>query len=243
VIKIGLLAEGEAELGPSVPYLKPENGGQVIAPTQEGALHTLIRRELLAAGLPDCQFVHRHPNFKEISKGKVHTGHGVLDTKYLAQTVVAWQPHEIDMVIILVDADYELEKRTKDLAQALATIAANHINANDQRILNRHAGGLAIKNFDTWLLADSDKITAWLQVALPADLPQNLETLPGNAKEILENAVGQSMYTPTHAGNGSRELKARWELARLVDLERIKERCPQGYGKFMMTVCAVARGL
>jgi hypothetical protein len=45
-IRIGLIAEGEAELGSSVPYLKPEEGGKIINREQEGALHTLIRRKL-----------------------------------------------------------------------------------------------------------------------------------------------------------------------------------------------------
>ncbi len=61
-LRIGLLAEGEAELGPSVPYLKPEEGGKPIDPTQEGALHILIRRELARIDIPDCQFIHRHPS-------------------------------------------------------------------------------------------------------------------------------------------------------------------------------------
>jgi hypothetical protein len=51
-LRIGLIAEGEAELGPSVPYLKPEEGGKPIDPSQEGALHTLIRRELAQINIP-----------------------------------------------------------------------------------------------------------------------------------------------------------------------------------------------
>ena len=50
-IRIGLIAEGEAELGASIPYINPEDGGKVIERTREGALHTLIRRELQSIGL------------------------------------------------------------------------------------------------------------------------------------------------------------------------------------------------
>ena len=39
-IRIGLIAEGEAELGTSIPYIKPEEGGKVIERDKEGALHT-----------------------------------------------------------------------------------------------------------------------------------------------------------------------------------------------------------
>ena len=40
-IRIGLIAEGETELGKSVPYIKPEDGGKPIPRENEGALHTL----------------------------------------------------------------------------------------------------------------------------------------------------------------------------------------------------------
>jgi hypothetical protein len=90
-IRIGLIAEGEAELGTSIPYIKPEDGGKVIERRQEGALHTLIRRELESFGLPDCNFVHRHPSIQE--RGiKLRTGHSILDRKYLAQMVISWKP-------------------------------------------------------------------------------------------------------------------------------------------------------
>jgi hypothetical protein len=35
-IRIGLIAEGEAELGASIPYIKPEDGGKVIERNNEG---------------------------------------------------------------------------------------------------------------------------------------------------------------------------------------------------------------
>ena len=67
-IRIGLIAEGQTELGSSIPYIKPEDGGKVIPRENEGALHTLVRRELKDAGLSDCNFVHRHPSTKETRK-------------------------------------------------------------------------------------------------------------------------------------------------------------------------------
>jgi hypothetical protein len=73
-MRIGLIAEGEAELGSSIPYVKPEEGGKIIDREQEGALHTLIRRELHIHGLPDCDFVHRHPSIKESAKKTLRTG-------------------------------------------------------------------------------------------------------------------------------------------------------------------------
>jgi hypothetical protein len=83
-IRIGLIAEGEAELGPSIPYIKTEDGGKVIERDAEGALHTLIRRELEDLGLSDCQFVQRHPSLRERQKLTRRTGHSILERKYLA---------------------------------------------------------------------------------------------------------------------------------------------------------------
>ncbi|MFM8004085.1 MAG: hypothetical protein ACKO86_03865, partial [Dolichospermum sp.] len=80
-IRIGLIAEGEAELGASIPYIKPEDGGKVIERTSEGALHTLIRRELENAGFPDCDFIQRHPSVTESQKRTLRTGHSILDPK------------------------------------------------------------------------------------------------------------------------------------------------------------------
>ncbi len=69
-IRIGLIAEGATELGKSVPYIKPEEGGKTIPRGSEGALHTLIRRELKNIGISECNFVHRHPTLKEGKKKK-----------------------------------------------------------------------------------------------------------------------------------------------------------------------------
>jgi hypothetical protein len=99
-IRIGLIAEGEAEQGASIPYIKPEDGGKIIERNNEGALHTLIRRELENAGLPDCDFIQRHPLSTEVKR---RVGHSILQTKYLKKVVSVWKPEEIDMIIIVVD--------------------------------------------------------------------------------------------------------------------------------------------
>ena len=157
-IRIGLFAEGESELGPSIPYIKPEDGGKIIPSDQEGALHVLIRRELEQSGFPGCQFVHRHPSIRELRKQQIRVGYSILETKYLTQVVVLWQPNEVDMIVIVVDSDDELEHRQNDLEAALQVIRNNHLDANEQPVLDRSVGGLAIKSFDTWLLADVDAI-------------------------------------------------------------------------------------
>lgn len=184
-IRIGVIAEGEAELGASIPYIKPEDGGKVIERDKEGALHTLIRRELESLGLL-CDFVQRHPSISESRVFKRRVGHSILDPKYLAQVIIAWKPEEVDLIIIVVDADDNLPQRQRDLERALNKIRDNHLDINEQPISERSTGGLAIKNFETWLLADTQAVSKILGVEM--EQLENLEDLD-SGKNILENAM------------------------------------------------------
>jgi hypothetical protein len=238
-IRIGLIAEGEAELGPSIPYIKPEDGGKLIERNAEGALHTLIRRELKDIGLPDCHFVQRHPLVRESRVLKRRVGHSILERKYLAQIVSVWKPEEVDMIVIVVDADDVLDQRQRDLELALNTIRDNHLDVNEQTICDRSGGGLAIKNFDTWLLADTQTVAKILEVEL--EPPDNLEEL-NDAKGVLENAIAASTYLHEEKSN-QRPLMAKWKLAFEVNLEVLKTICPKGYGVFVQDLSTAAQAV
>jgi hypothetical protein len=235
-IRIGLIAEGETELGASIPYINPEDGGKIIERFGEGALHTLIRRELQEIGL-DCDFVQRHPTIQENGKLTRRTGHSILQPKYLAQVAIAWQPEEVDMIIIVVDADNIQSQRESELQLALKTIRSNHLDVNEKEINDRSTGGLAIRNIETWLLADSQTISQVLGVELEklSDL-ENLE----NTKEILENAIAKSPYLAENITN-QRQFQIRWDLAFQIDLDFIKTSCPEGYGTFTQSLIAIAK--
>jgi hypothetical protein len=235
-LRIGLLAEGEAELGPSVPYLKPEEGGKPIEPSQEGALHTLIRRELTRINIPDCQFIHRHPSIQEQRKSQVRRGHSILESRYLAQMTIAWQPKEVDLIVIVVDADDVFEERKRNLAKALAVLRDNHIDADGNLIPDRSAGGLAIQNFETWLLADTDTVSRLLDV--PIALIDHIEN-SANTKPIMEAAIIESIYLK-HQGGNQRPLLVRWDLANYLDLDVMQSRCPEGYGAFSKALRSIA---
>lgn len=236
-IRIGLIAEGEAELGASIPYIKPEDGGKVIERNNEGALHTLIRRELKTAGLPDCNFVQRHPSSSESKCSKRRTGHSVLDPKYLAQVVISWKPEEVDMILIVVDADDNLSQRQRDLERALNKIRDNHLDVNEQPINDRSAGGLAIRNFETWLLADTQTVSKFLGVEL--EQLENLEASDGT-KDILEKAITESTDLSEESSN-QRPLQIRWDLASQIDLGIIKTCCPNGYAAFTKYLIVAAK--
>jgi hypothetical protein len=235
-IRIGVIAEGEAELGASIPYIKPEDGGKVIERDKEGALHTLIRRELESLGLP-CDFVQRHPSISESRVFKRRVGHSISDPKYLAQVIIAWKPEEVDLIIIVVDADDNLPQRKYELQRALNKIRDNHLDINEQPISDCSAGGLAIKNFETWLLADTQAVSKILGVEL--EELENLEDLDGG-KDILENAIAQSTYISKENSN-QRPLQIRWKLAFEIDLATIKARCPLGYANFAQDLIVAAR--
>jgi hypothetical protein len=239
-IRIGLIAEGEAELGKSIPYIKPEDGGKIIHPNNEGGLHKLIRRELASVGISDCNFVHRHPSKNEIKKSKLITGHSaVLTLKYLAQVVITWKPEEVDMIVIVVDADDQLSQRQRDLEKALNTVRENHLHDNKLPISDRSTGGLAITKFDTWLLADTETVSKILDLAIaPLD---NIEEL-NDTKETLENAIAQSEFISEPITN-QRPLQIRWHLATQIDLAILKNCCPQGYKTFAESLAHVARGI
>ena len=235
-IRIGLIAEGEAELGASIPYINPEDGGKVIERCREGALHTLIRRELQGIGL-DCDFVQRHPTNHESGIYTRRTGHSILQSKYLAQVVIAWKPEEVDMILLVVDADDILSKRQRDLETALAKIRSNHLDTNEKEISDRSAGGLAIRNFETWLLADTQTVSRILGEEIPQQ--ENLETL-SNTKEILEAAIAKSTYLIEEKSN-QRPLQIRWNLANYIDLAIIKNLCPNGYAAFTENLIQAAK--
>lgn len=111
---------------------------------------------------------------------------------------------------------------------------------------NQNAGGLAIKNFDTWLLADEKALITLLAIKPPFKLPENLETLPADktadhyAKTVLDVIIEKSEYLLTQK-KGLQKLKIRWELAFKLNTTHIKHRCPQGYKPFMQKICNVAQ--
>lgn len=244
-LKIGLISEGRAELGTSVPdVLDPHDGGKIIEPTQEGALHTLIRRELAEIGLVNIAFVHRHPTVKD---GRIlRTGHSVIQPKYLSRVVVSWKPEEIDMVVLVIDVDDEMQSRRDRLANAGEVVTRNLLDAEGNPRQNRCATGLAIKSFDTWLLADTDMVNSLLNVEIAPDLPHDLESLPGdksdrNAKAILDNAIGISSFQTTTPQVQNRHLEVRWLLAHRINLSIVRERCKLGYLAFVTHLANVAQ--
>ncbi|MFT5195773.1 MAG: hypothetical protein ACI85U_002796 [Candidatus Promineifilaceae bacterium] len=238
VVRVGLLAEGEAELGASVPYVTPQEGGKPIPNDKEGALHHIIRRELIHHGVEQVVFIQRHPGFKrESAKGQVRVGHTVVEEKYVSQQAASWLfKNEIDLFVILVDADAEPhDKRKSDMEKAVAAAGKHFLDENEETLTGKAVGGLAIKTFDTWLLADDANLKAVLDVAIEIELTENLEELPtgsdsNSSKQRLAQIIeGSSVISDR---DNQKYLKCYWLLAESIDLDQIKQRCPEGYGEF-----------
>ncbi len=236
-IRIGLIAEGKTELGASIPYVKPEEGGKVIDRSQEGALHKLIRRELKAAGLPDCEFIQRHPTIRERSTGKVRNGYTILESKYLRQVVTVWKPHEIDMIVLVVDADDLLKDRDQKIKTALGIIQENHLDHNENEVGDRSLTGLAIRDAETWLIADTETLFKCFNLKInPIEDIENLT----ETKLILNDAIENSDYLIEENSINKRQMKIRWAIAEQLNLEMLKTRCPVGYGTFTKNLIATS---
>ncbi len=141
------------------------------------------------------------------------------------------------MILIVVDADDNIPQRQLDLQRALEKIRDNHLDAHDHPINNGSAGGLAIRNFETWLLADIYTVSSILDVQIEA--VENLEDL-NNTKDILEKAITQSIYLSEETSN-QRPLQIRWNLAKQIDLTILKSNCPNGYAAFSENLITVAQ--
>ena len=128
-----------------------------------------------------------------------------------------------------MDADENLPSRKQQLKSALKTIQEYHLDINEEPISDKSIGGLAIRNFETWLLSDKNNLEKILGVETPElDKLEELE----NSKSILDNAIVQSTYLIELKRN-QRDYQIRWDLAKTIDLGLLTQKCPQGYGKFI----------
>ena len=226
-IRIGLIAEGKTELGDSITDIDPQHGGKVIDRTKEGVLHTLIRRELNAAGFTDCKFIQRRPTTSE--RGQLRTGHTIIQPEYLKRAVTTWKPGEIDIIILVVDADDVLEERNRKLKDALKIIQNNHLDRDQNEVYDRSLTGLAICDIEAWLIADTNTLSKNFNLKIAPI--RNLENFT-ETKGILNDAIDNSDYLIEENSINKRQMKIRWAIAEKINLTTLKTQCPQGYGIF-----------
>jgi hypothetical protein len=162
-------------------------------------------------------------------------GYSIIEKRYLQQTIIAWKPQEVDIIVIVVDEDNDVATRSRQLAVAKSVVEASHLDEQGNIIANRHVIAIAVKTFDTWLLSDTQAVEQLLQISLPTGLPDDFEELSGDtkspthAKNIFDNTVDNSDYVPLEPRVKNRNLEARWAVAQIVDLDIIKKKCKRGY--------------
>ncbi len=170
---------------------------------EESALPTLVRRVC-----PDLD----PPEFRRAAERRfrVHgKGRGVL--KVALRWMALAQREGFDAVVVLVDEDGNRDRLTQ-IEDAQAT----------ELYLIQRACGLAIRTFDAWFLADEQALSVVLgrPISRQPD-PEGIAAPKERCQRLCEEVANVG---------GLADLYAR--AAECMDLEILRNRCPQGWGVF-----------
>lgn len=179
-----------------------------------GALELLVRRLLERKVHFDCI------RFADDSLHAVHGG----KTKRYFKRALAWMKYAaqkgFDAVIVVIDDDGEPRRRKQ------------FDDAQESRFCTiRRALGVAVREFDAWILADHQTLSRVLGMRVkPQD---NVERL-NDPKQVCKGLLDESRYkgdmTPT---------KMYALVAGAVNLDTVKKRCPAGFAPFAQRVQAL----
>ncbi|MEO8497899.1 MAG: DUF4276 family protein [Planctomycetota bacterium] len=178
--------------------------------TPEAALITLVRR-LLGDG------IELQVNAKRIRelKGHMHPGRGDrLGRKFVGIVRLA-EREGFDAVIILIDHDGDNNRLNSAKFAQDATITSFP-----------RAIGIAVRKFDAWFLAD--------ETALSKVLCRNVDRQPDPEGIFDPKSVCRSLRDSTGGEKRLRDLYS--ELAAVVNLQTLGERCPVGFAVFAKRV-------
>jgi hypothetical protein len=215
-IRVVVHAEGSKETGAITLRPKP---GSALTEDQLGAAHILVRRCVIAAsGAPQAAIRLLEP--LRLRTGRVARGSSLLDGNTLRQ-LLAWPLRETrpDLAVLLIDADGYPDRR-RELGEWTK-------GAMLQPVI-----GVAVQEFEAWLVADDAAVGAALRLAFPTpSAPESMA--PGEAKKLLEAAIGQQ-------GAGPQQI--RRTIAALADLDRVAKRAP-AFQHFRTDLAAAVRDL
>lgn len=183
-----------------------------------GALLILINRMLLNAGLTECSLESREVrSFKPRVHGK---GDG-LQMK-LIQILLEARKEGYEAVCVLYDCDDDSRRHR----------SAERAQASDRVTLPR-AFGIAVKSFDAWFLADQQALSQVLKTTIHLQPAPEASRDPKSDMQLLMN---------THNYRDSqRQFYA--DIAKVMDLSQVRERCPQGFACFQDRVQALCAQL
>lgn len=172
-LQLVLYAEGPNEAG--VDALLPAPGGE-LPPTAWGPAHHLVER-LAAAVAGDRPRSVAFLSPLRLPTGRPHRGSDLLVGKRLRQLLeFATHQRAPDLAIVLVDED-GVPGRRQELV------------ANAEGVHQPHVIAVAVREFESWLIADQKALSNHLGVK---DTPPSPESMPrGRAKELLRNWIAE----------------------------------------------------
>jgi len=203
-LRLVVYAEGALETG--VPHGPRTPPGNELQDDELGAAHILVRRCLSANGrLPDAAIRFHRP--LRTDAGRVARGSDFLKVARLRK-LLSWppSPNRPDLAVVLVDADGDRSRKgTLDAGTAMVP------GARLGRVI-----GVAIEEFEAWLVADDRAVSEGLHATFPT--PKAPETMaPQEAKLLLAEAIALAGADPQ---------VVRRTIAEKCGLDAISARCP-----------------
>ncbi len=198
ILRVALYAEGGGELTGAQHGLPPVPGDP-LPPEVLGPAHFLVQRSINSIHhVPERAIQFQSP--LRTDRGRVPKGSDFL-TRTTLRRLLTW-PNQIrqpDLAIVIVDSDGE-QNRKNLLESYIADLPV------------RHVIGVAINEFEAWLLADQMAVKeAAGSIPAGCDSPEKLD--PGRAKELLRSVSQRNERT------------IRLSIARSCDVNALKQRC------------------
>jgi hypothetical protein len=202
MFRVVVYAEGPGELAGVSSF--PRAPGSPLEEAELGSAHLLVRRCLEKARGLDASLVRFEEPLRTM-RGKLARG-SVLHSPATLRPLLFWADpgRQPDLAVVLADADGDDER------QALLETAIDGT-------LVEAVVGVAIQEFEAWLIADPDAIKSVLRQPLaPPRPPERLARR--QAKEILEQWCEQHARSRDAA-------TLRRDLARQCDLDLVARQC------------------
>jgi len=198
--RLVVYGEGDLDTGGESRYLPAP--GEALEDAHLGAAHVLVRRCLAdAKGVPE-------PSVRFLSplriKGRIHRGGDLLDRMRLRQ-LLSWPLATLrpDLAVVLVDQDGKPDRRAE-------------LERHVEGIPLPRVIGVAVEEFEAWLVADEVAITsATTSTADAVAAPEKLS--PRGAKRHLDERMEDARVD---------RRTARRRIAQACDLAKVRERCP-----------------
>lgn len=204
-VRVVLLAEGAGETAGVLTAPPPP--GAALAAEPRGPAHALVARAVAATwSVPEAAVQFEAP--LRTGRGTVARGAELLDRGTLRRILLWARPTQRpDLAVVLIDAD-----GTNDRPARLAEFTSD--------LPGRRVVGVAVQEFEAWLLADGVAARAVLDHPVAVQHPERLE--PGAAKARLNEGCDAS----EHADRKEHRRAVRQKLCEHMDLDAVARACP-----------------